>query len=41
MGIGIDRDLIIKTLEKIGYPLSGKNSFLRKAVSFIACSSGR
>ncbi len=41
MGIGIDRDLIIKTLEKIGYPLSGNNSFLRKAVSFISCSSGR
>lgn len=41
MGIGIDRDKIIKSLEKIGYPLSGNNSFLRKAVSFISCSNGR
>ncbi len=41
MGIGIDRDRIIKTLERIGYPLSGNNSFLKKAVSFVSCSSGR
>lgn len=41
MGIGIDRELIIKTLEKIGYPLSSNNSFLKKAVSFISCSNGR
>jgi copper chaperone len=41
MGIGIDRDLIIKTLEKLGYPLSGQNSLLRKATSFISCSAGR
>jgi copper chaperone CopZ len=41
MGIGLDRDLIIKTLEKLGYPLSGHNSLLRKATSFISCSVGR
>jgi copper chaperone len=41
MGIGVDRDLIIGSLEKLGYPLSGHNSILRKATSFISCSSGR
>lgn len=40
MGIGIDRDLIIKTLEKLGYPLSGHNSLFRKATSLISCSAG-
>lgn len=41
MGIGVDRDLIIKALEKLGYPLSGHNSIFRKATSFISCSAGR
>lgn len=41
MGIGINRDMIITTLAKLGYPLSGHNSLIRKATSFISCSAGR
>lgn len=41
MGIGIDRDRILKTLERLGYPLSGQNSLLRRATSFISCSASR
>ena len=41
MGIGINRDILIKRLAKIGYPESGRNSFFRKIASFIACNSGK
>lgn len=39
MGIGIRRDLIVKALRKMGYPESGHNSILRKAISFVSCSA--
>lgn len=41
MGIGIRRDLVIKALSKMGYPASGHNSLLRKALSIVSCSAGR
>ncbi len=41
MGIGIRRDLITKALSKMGYPATGHNSLLRKALSIVSCSAGR
>ncbi len=41
MGIGIRRDLIVKVLSKMGYPESGHNSILRKAISFVSYSTGK
>lgn len=41
MGIGIRRDLVTKTLSKMGYPASGHNSLFRRALSFVSCSAGK
>lgn len=41
MGIGLNRELITKELSGLGYPTSGKNSLFKKAISLIACSTGR
>jgi len=40
MGIGVRRDLVVKTLSKMGYPASGHNSLFRKALSIVSCSAG-
>jgi len=37
----IERDLIIKKLNDLGYPEKGKNTMVKKAKSYVSCAVGR
>ena len=36
-----DKNIIIETLSKLGYPEKGNNDILKKAKSFVSCAIGR
>lgn len=37
----IERDLIIKKLNDLGYPEKGQNTIVKKAKSYVSCAIGR
>jgi copper chaperone len=37
----IDREKVVRSLEKMGYPEKGENNTLLKAKSFVSCAIGR
>lgn len=37
----VQRDSLIQTLSKLGYPEKGKNDLLNKTKSFVSCAIGR
>lgn len=37
----IERDLVIKKLNDLGYPEKGQNTMVKKAKSYVSCAVGR
>jgi copper chaperone len=37
----IERDLVIKILNDLGYPEKGQNTMVKKAKSYVSCAVGR
>jgi copper chaperone CopZ len=37
----IERDLVIKKLNDLGYPEKGQNTIVKKAKSYVSCAVGR
>lgn len=37
----IERDVVLKKLNDLGYPEKGKNTMIKKAKSYVSCAIGR